>query len=585
MPEALCAPPVLPLTEDMLSSPRAWGLWRQNQGLHGRSVEDSLAELRAFTGDYAAIRTLLLYSFKGEPFDETAHHYAKICLTSDVPSIRAFALVLLAHDDRYRYQAASHQSGPEISTAPAVNLIVEQLHVIRASGSQNDFSLEVQAQLLYDLSVLHRELGHDTDSMNAASEGIFLSLPLGHVNLTSSLKMSFAYSAMGSGRSEEALQKYLEVSQTTGANLRQRLYSTLNVANLYLFFGDYPSALEVIRQASAEYPNRTEVEITRQFVEAFCVTLPLDAEILSLKPQNNGALNRALQLVGHNELNPKLKLYDEALAILKDVPESAAIYKSVARWLQAHCLFRTGKPFLAAQRIQGFDGASLVPVLRTLALALRVEMALHPDGYERDGLGEITRTLAQSFATLKNQAAAARLLTLWYPTASAFLAMSPYSSSELVDEAMPAIFAAGRPVRVYGQGVPVKVTFVQITLEAFGIAAGLPRDTWSEEKRMRPAVVTTWGGAEWTRPVIPPALLIVNYLRLAEREGGLWRNAARQLEQTHGLIPETKGEFLRQERRDFHDALMQLSTGDIDAKTFDRLVAKIQNEARQEYRD
>ncbi|MDP9766147.1 hypothetical protein [Deinococcus enclensis] len=570
--------PLLQLTKETLESPRAWGQWRLDQASNKVTHDDSIAELKQLTGDYAALRILQLYSVKGEPFGEDAHAYAKACLKSDNPVIRAFALVLLAADERVTRMATSTQTAHEIDTEPAISMIREQLDIIRASECKTDFALEVQAQILYDLSVLHREMGNEAESMKIASEGIYLSLPLGYTNLTSSLRMSYALSAMGSGKSQEALQKYLEVRNTPGANTRQRLYSTLNVVNLYVLSGDYPSALDIIRDAEQEYPGSPEVGVTRQFVEGLSALLPLDAAILPFPAQSRSTLNRALQIVSNSEMNPRACLYNDALALLKDIPESAAFFRIITRWLQVHCLFRTGKPFLAAQRLGDFDAS--YPILRLFLLALRIEMALHPDGYERDALGDLTRDLARSFEQLPNRCAAAKLLTLWYPTAAAFVAMSPYSVAELADEAMPGIFADGRPAQIYGQPVPAKLPFVQATLEAFGIPADVPRDMSSERERMRAALTTTWGSSERTLPVIAPALLIVNYIRLAEREGGLWINAARQLEKMHGLIPKTTGTHLREQRGTLHDALEGLITGEIDSRAFDRTLATLKNHAR-----
>lgn len=566
------------LTAATLESPMDWGHWRLEQAAQHCTYDEGIAALKRLSGEYVPIRILQLYSVKGDPFDEDAHRYARECLKSENVAIRAFALVLLSADERSRRMDSSAPTVQEIGTEPAISMIHEQLDLVRGSSPKTDFALEVQAQMLYDLSVLYRELGKEGESMKAASEGIFLSVPLGYTNLTSSLRMSYALSAMGCGKSQEALQQYLEVRKEPGSNMRQRLFSTLNVVNLYLFSGDYPSALEVVLEAEHEYPERPEVGVTRQFVEGLAVLIPLDAEILPFAVQSRSALNKALQIVGHSEINPKVTLYNDALALLKDISESAAFFRILTRWLQVHCLFRTGKPFLAAQRLSGFDAS--YPILRAFVLALRIEMALHPDGLERDSLGEFTRELSRSFDEFPNKAAASRLLTLWYPTAAAFLAMSPYSVAELVDEAMPGIFADGRPAQIYGQSVPAKLPFVQATLEAFGVSADVPRDMSSERERMRAALTTSWGGSERTLPVIAPALLIVNFIRLSEREGGLWINAARQLERSHGLIPKTTGTHLREERGVLHDALERLVSGETDTRAFDRTLTELRNHGR-----
>lgn len=235
------------------------------------------------------------------------------------------------------------------------------------------------------------------------------------------------------------------------------------------------------------------------------------------------------------------------------------------------CL-RLDRPYLAAQRIHGVT--PLYPLAELLVLGVKIEICLHHDGVETEPLGELCGQVHLLFRRLPSQEARdglAATLALWHPQTAAFVAMSPYSVCELVDAAMPAIFMDGRPIQVHGKAVPSRLPFLQLSLEAFGVDAMVARDQSVERERMARALNIPWGTTHRMLPVVPPALLIFHYLRLAERdprEAPLWRRAAHELSNSHGTLPATTGGNLRAQRTALENALQCLLNEEISARQF-----------------
>ncbi|WP_139806315.1 hypothetical protein [Deinococcus hopiensis] len=519
------------------------------------SFLDSARKVLPFGTEMAHLRGATLLEYAGH-WDEALENL-KVCLLSQNVAIRSYALALMVFNEA----KARRTAGPHDASLvdPAVDTLLEVLSALRSGRDSSDFSLEAEVFVLYNLCSLYTMSRHYRKAMQVAGEAIYISLPLKTTNLTSAARMSYALAALNIGQTHEALQEYQRVMNIPTANGRQKLLAALNCCTLHAAHGEDVSAARLMDRVREQHGDGEEVRITWQYLRAVDGLLPPDEQVYSCSEGDTERLTRALQLLVQST-DPRNKgLLADTLAELKNWQPRSQFSDAVAQWIQSSALLKQGKPFLAAQRLE--LAQPLYPLAQVLTLATKIEIALHPEGVETEPLADLARQVQRVLRTAASPEARnglAEKLALWQPLAAAFVAMSPYSTSELVDAAMPAIFVDGKPIQVHGVPVPSRLPFVQLSLEAFGIEATVHRDQSVERERMNSALTVPWGQGQRRLPVVPPALLIFHYVRLAETEGPLWRMAGRELANSHGLIPVTMGANLRMERLRLSELLAQL---------------------------
>lgn len=478
---------------------------------------------------------------------EEAMAYLRPCLKSQRVSIRAFAVAILVHSE---HDVRTQHPDADIDRIhPAMSTLEQQLEAVRVSGDTSDFALETEVFLRYNLCSLYSGCGQYAQALQCAAEAIYLSLPLGTPNLTSMVRMSYALAAMLTGDTVAALREYQSVLNGATTNPRQRLYSSLNISLIHLMHGNTRRAESNAEVLLATQPHSPQVQATRQFVRAFAGKLGPDEEIVDLAMNDMEVTIRTLQRLANTVTTHTEDNYHELLGMLSEVTSRDARAQTQLVWLQVYTLLKMGRPYLAAQRLQKTHTA--YPLIDALLGAARLDIALSRDDLELEPTARSCEHLQALFARVpsrEDRLGLAETLTFWHPTASAFLAMSPYSVPELVDTAMPAVFKDGRPITVYGRAIPTRLPFVQLSLSAFGIDATVHRDQSVERERMNRVLTVPWGEGTRVLPAIPPAWLVYHLLRVAHDEGGIWRAAALELARSHGMVPKTLGGHLRTER-------------------------------------
>ncbi|GBF04706.1 hypothetical protein DAERI_020303 [Deinococcus aerius] len=417
--------------------------------------------------------------------------------------------------------------------------------------------------------------------MQYAAEAIYLSLPLKAINLTSAARMSYALAATHLGRTEEAYAEYQKVTAIPVSNPRQKHYAALNCCGIHLMRGEDFSARKIIDLLKEGHPEDAPAMVTWQYARALSGLLDPEEEIAPCPRSTYDVLNRALQLLMISLDPHKRDAANDILSLMRNWRPKSELHDATSAWIQTTALLHLDKPYLAAQRVQA--ASPFYPLAELLVTGAKIEIGLHHEGLDLEPLGDLCRKVQALFDRLPSQEARdglAAKFSLWHPRAAAFVALSPYSVYELVAAAMPSVFTDGRPIQVYGRTVTTHLPFVQLSLEAFGLDATVVRDQSVERKRMADVLNVPWGTTRRMLPVVPPSLLIYHYLRLAEKEGPLWRRAARELAHSHGTVPTTNGGHLRTQRATLEDALQRLLDAEIDTQQFSRMIQALHRRRR-----
>ncbi|MFC4455148.1 hypothetical protein [Deinococcus sonorensis] len=545
----------LPITASEVENPAAYYRWRVQQRTSVQPNE--LAQALELLGTVAAlIRAADLYAVAGREQDSL--RCVQQGAASQDPVIRAHALALLA-----RHEAALEfaNSAAPVNSAASLPSLQQALLEVRSQGRADPFALEAVVEVLITQAELHTEHRQYQEAMQCASEALLLSKVLDAAPLTLVARLGYATAAHRALHLQEASTHYRLIRESPDVGPRQKQYAALNAAAIQLLYGEDRQALNLLESLHTADPTSPAVQTTWQYARGLCGLLDEEEPICPCPSNNYDQVNQALQLLNRHAGQPDEPALRAVIEALRQWQPNSATLGPVVRWLQGLALLKLGQPLLSAQRIAG--QMSEAPAADALLLALQLDISLHPQGADLQPPAALCQAVQGVFDQLSSVDArnglAARL-ALWHPVAAAFVAVSPHSVPELADAALPAVFRDGRPIHVYGQGVPARLPFVQLTLSAFGVDASLPRDQHAERDRMREVlcVVPPGGRHPRWRPVVPPAQLVFHLLRVAETEGALWRRTAEELATSHGLVPTTHGASLREERALLHHHLLQL---------------------------
>ncbi|MCD0175651.1 hypothetical protein IHN32_06780 [Deinococcus sp. 14RED07] len=551
------------LNDAELRSPVAFETWVRTQRRQGLSTDELGQRLCRGATSLTLVRgaQLLAYS-SSAPHQPLLTHLSR-CLLSEEIAVRCYARIMLA--------AVELQDNPQMAACLMPALLEARLH-LRASLLQDTFVLEVEGHLLNILSAICVQTQAYAQGQAFASEGLLLSRAIGTSTLTNSLRLNYALLSLRLGQTAAAQATYnaLLADEHAGPNMKR--YAQLNLSALSVMHGEIQSALTQFTGVEQSQPS-VEARVGIQYVQALSARLPQDEPVLECPDHNYDGLTRSMQLLHAGAFSSKPACVAGALQLLRVLRPGAESLMPVRTWLQTVGLLRQGKPFLAAQRIGAAQPVQ--PLIQVLVQAAKVDIALHFNGVDIEPLEALVYRLAAALEQLPSREAretVAELLLVWHPRAAAFLAVSPCAIPEITDVALPAIFVDGRPIHVYGQAVPSRLPFLQLTLEAFGVPAQVGRDQSAEYIRLDSVVLTHREQNPWRRPIVPPAQLIYHLIRVGERAGPLWGAAARELARSHGTVPTTMGGYLRSQRTAVHGHLEALLSEQISSGTFRSMV-------------
>lgn len=187
------APP--PLSEAELFDPHAWYTWRADQNKRGVTPAAMAEQLSASDSAIAHLRIADLLESAGQ-MDEAMPHL-KHCLLSTNTALRAQAIALMIFSERKA--RAVETSGAVDHVWAATHTLEKHLQALQSSLIQDDFYIESQAILKYNLCRLYFDAGDYPLALAHAAEAIYLSLPLDVPQLTSAIRVSPQYPTVFEG--------------------------------------------------------------------------------------------------------------------------------------------------------------------------------------------------------------------------------------------------------------------------------------------------------------------------------------------------------------------------------------------------
>lgn len=236
-------------------------------------------------------------------------------------------------------------------------------------------------------------------------------------------------------------------------------------------------------------------------------------------------------------------------------------------WFKSYTAYRTGEFGLAQQFFPKLeDVPNEQTALRCMILALSLEISTAFLG--RDILPPIqTAQAIQSILltlSLGARRGIARRISISLPAAGAFLAYSPYSTTELVE------FCAGAVMQVLGKTLVHRDKKIQpihagvATLEDFGLEFKYHPNKVQADQQRNAMLFACRDRLHWHR-AISPALLVYAYFRMhwltcgknAESEVSVWEQNALTLISSHGLFARPRG-FEVEKRHRLENALSLL---------------------------
>ncbi len=554
-----------------LIDPEAFYRWVASERSSGYQNHELATRVAKVGGFIAAIRAAHLYCLAGD--NERWLEFAGMGLLSDDPAIRGHALAQLA-----RHEAALEGSKPTANaprSTASLRALERALDEIRQSPLKTPFSVEAEVQLLLTQAEIHVEHQSYNRALDLASEAVLPSKWLKAPVLHLAVRLLFGLASLRSENLLDALEQYDFVAINAKPKSIQQRCATINSALIWLRLGDDELASELINAAVTEKPEDPIAASSLQYIRATTGVLSATEAVKVCPSGNYDVQVRAYQLLATNAGHPDADALRAILEMFRHWRPTSATVLPKIEWFQGLALLRLGQPLLAAQRVR--HSSSRMPDVAMLLAGLKLEIALHFAGEDIAPVSQLCAEIRELFTKAPNsktREGLARRLTLRHPIAAAFLALSPFSISEVADAAIPSVFKDGRSICVHGRGIPSRLPFVQTTLEAFGLNAQLSRDQHVERKRMRDALLVQRGDQWHLQPVVPPALIAYHLVRVAEMNGPTWHRLALEVARTHGLVPRTLGGHLRVEREHLQKNLEALLAGEIDTTAFRQLLSK-----------
>jgi tetratricopeptide (TPR) repeat protein len=505
-----------------LENRRDWDDWRRNEIEAGTDRQTIITMLEAEGSPLAMLRAGGIYATLGD-FDGWKMAASRALVSHD-SAVRMLAKISLVNHEAC--VAVAQASDPtEIKARLLPPLLAK-----REDFNESVLALEAQYLLLSELADAYWHLGEYDRCVEYASEALVFAKMFGERH-EAACRLQIAQGLTRSGQFAQAIPLLTELVAAHNIAPAARMYSAINRAIVALLQGD--DAIAFLDFADEQQLTVVYQQLAAAFRGRLSVVKPASVHVREEYPK----MLLALQAV---------RMGDEQGAIDAVIGFPAApLWQWFPHWIQ---------------QLVGRDGQGKLPsndahLVRLLLAAARCELLMkrwHPPRIALEECAEILNNVPLRF-----QPILVETLIVWHPLVAATLAFSPLMNSLLLESARQAVWRDGRPITIYGQGVGVRVPFVEATLEAFGISI-INRRASSEQKKLD--AVLTQGG--FRRRMIPPAVVVFHLLHCG------WYDAARKLADSHGILPELQTGALKCQSLELRSAFHKLLSRSISPNDF-----------------
>jgi tetratricopeptide (TPR) repeat protein len=388
---------------------------------------------------------------------------------------------------------------------------------------------------------------------------------------------TIALAELRSGDLSEAFTNYTTVASSDLASSSLRQFAHINKAVISNLLGDRQKALQDLQVLQNSNPENRSIDTVQKYIWAMLGDVPEKAVFEDDPSDSYLTQLRCLQLILSNAGASCQNDLNLIISVTRSWKPNSPLAEPLILWLQAMAFHKLNRPLVAARIIATVR--TNIPMTQILIDGMRLELGIDFNGLEIENLDMIVGRIEKIFATCPNTQAReglAAYLAFWHPKAAAFLAFSPIGISELYEFGSAAVFKDGRPITIYGQGVSSRLPFVQKTLEEFGFDVRIARDQSVELERLNKVLLQQLGERQHRLPVVPPALIAFQFFRLSETCGVFWKRAALDLVRSHGLVPTTMGNYLREERFGLQKLLEALFEEQFDTAEFRKQLKQYQ---------
>jgi hypothetical protein len=573
--------PKIDMNDSSLENPQSWSRIRSEKAA-------TREEARSFSGlilstsvsDIAILRAaqLLVYNYYIDNFDDLILK----CLKSPREDIKSYASLLTIYSEFQK-----QQNEARFSTDPNNALVIltkKRIKDLRSLAKKTDLSLEAEVFGLNLLSTLLSRVGDRLAAMSLASEALFLSLPLKSAHLTAQSRMEFASCAMSEGATAVAFDEYIIVRQDERASRTQRLFSGINAAHIYIHMGLPDLAIELCNEIDIESPQSSAaVSQIREFALAVTGRLPSSHVLESRYTLNSrNLIHRLLHSLSSGNNNSDE--FDDAeiqktIANLELTSESG---QAIVGWMLAFYSYKKSKYFLATKYISEIRQQSVLEAL--LINFLKLEIWIADSSYETDHPDEICKNVSELISVAGSQERQLGLLSIalhWHPIAAAFLGLSPYHIPYVQNAYTNAVLKIGQSVSAHQRNIPAILPYIQLSLKCLKLKADVRRDQSMDRKRIREALLSTRGEAQYLLPVVLPILLIHSYLKLSSSGSNKWYLSARNVFESYGIIPLSKrGGYLREESQKVYGLFESCLGREITFEELQLSLARLRKESK-----
>jgi tetratricopeptide (TPR) repeat protein len=550
-------------------TPKTYDNWLAQKRLENISQESIIKLLMSDGRSIAILNAARISSLIGD--NDKWFELARIASQSDSSVIREAALVELAiHEFNFSSKKSSVLSDALI---PSLFVCLENLN---KTLPYDEWISETELRIFIFIADCYVESQQYEMAKKYASLAIITAKKL----LLDSYKIN-AYNIMALinlrlEKLSDAFEGYAIIARNSNSSDFLQGLARVNQAVIVSLLGDDNGALDILEKFLEIQPEHFPAIVSHQYIKGILGWLSDDELIIEDTSNNFSTQTHCFRLLLSNQGNPKEAALNEILSVMRSWSPNSSIAALMAKWFQAFTLYKLGQSLLSIKIVDSIE--SHIPSVNILIDALKLELALLFDAVEFESVEKISFRITQIFLDSKDpqeRSGLAARLAFWYPTAAAFLAFSPFSTLELHEFGAGSVFKDGRPITIYGQGIPARLPFVQKTLSVFGFNTQVERDQSVENSRLAKILLVKRGSRQHYLPIVPPALIVYQFIRVSEYSGLIWKRAASSLVRSHGLVPTTSGGFLRMERRCVQELLEKLVEGTINAETFKKSIQNL----------
>lgn len=529
------------LDAQTLSDPRGFEQWWELTTLHHWTHEQRLTAILTVGGSLASVRASNVYADL-EDLEQWALSAGQGLLAADAAT-RSLATARLGLHEVIQ---ASYQSGKGSVSGGmvAIPILERALQEVIEVTERAPLVLEALFRLYQGLADAYKQIGNHELAISTAAEAIKYAKALGLKGGLQAAIQLLATTYFAAGKTELALAEFDALVKIPDMNQVVLTFALVNRALLLLALGDDEAALRSLEDAG----DSTRIQACRQYMLCSSGRGGVEGEVLG------GMAGMPVEFVFHTNCY-RLLLAQEGQPTAEDLQRVVQVaqdfrpqipYAIVMRdWFLGLALLKQRHAVLAALHVRNMPWRELPEhyyAARGRALMLWLEIGLQYGSEDLAPLSRLTTDIQALFNQISNpsnRSTLARCLTLWHPTAAAFIAYSPHAVLEFLQFATGSVWRDGRPVMVYSQGVPTRTPFVAKALRDFGYQAE-EREGGTEEAKLLDVLRQPHareGERQHVRPIISPGLLVYHLIRADDAIDSLWRRAAFDLARSHGLIP------------------------------------------------